>query len=110
MVTTRCTSLEALEVCARQVYGTIEPQRTHHGDLEEEEDLPPHCMLACKKPANQVPGGAIHMRGPPFAAAGSAERCPAHGWLQRSPTVGEGGGGGKKEANPMWKHIHEHHP
>lgn len=74
MVTTRCTSLEPLEVCARQVYGTIEPQRSHHVDLEEA-DLPPHCMLACKKPANQVPGGAIHMRGPPFAAAGSAERC-----------------------------------
>ena len=36
VVTTRCTSLEPLEVCARQVYGTIEPQWNHHGDLEEE--------------------------------------------------------------------------
>jgi hypothetical protein len=52
-VTTRCTSLEPLEVCARQVYGTIEPQRPHHGDLGVV-DLPPYCMLACKKPANLI--------------------------------------------------------
>lgn len=55
--------------------GQLNRSETTMETWRRSEDLPPHCMLACKKPANQVPGGAIHMRGPPFAAAGSAERC-----------------------------------